>query len=135
MFPQRRRETLEHADLRDLGPADPIVENPPNRRLARLPPDLAEALLHVVRDRQRRVEVQRGRQPFRLVAFVIQVLRVLQEQPKRSFEKLAGVNVGQLAVQFAAKGAELVVVELDHVEVVEDVEARGRCSRTARMYG
>ena len=54
---QRVRELDEHLHLRREGPRDPVVEQKLRRRLAALTPYLTQILLHVVGQRQRRVQI------------------------------------------------------------------------------
>ena len=70
-------------------------------RFVSLIPDLLQIFLHVVRQRQRRVDFKNLGQAFHLVTVVVQILWILQEQPTCSFEDLTFVFVGQLAEELA----------------------------------
>src|ERR1017187_5827672 len=105
VFLQGTGELLEHGDLRRIGAANPSVQDSSSAGFVRLPPDLTQVLLEVVRDRQRRVELQGVLQALLFVAEGVEVFRVLEQQPKRALEALALAFVGQFAKQLAAKGA------------------------------
>src|SRR5207249_2341317 len=114
-------ELDEHADARGSSAGKPVTQNPPGGAQVGLVPNLPQVFLEVVGGGQRQVELERFVQTFPFVAFGIEVLRVLEQKPARSLEYPALRIAAQLPVEFAAKGGELLVEQLDDVEVIEDV--------------
>ncbi len=119
-------ELLQHTDARGPRPRHPVAQHAPRGSLVGLTPDLPEVLLEVVGDRQRLVQLQGVPEALLLVAFGIEVLRVLQQQPAGALEQFPIRVAGGLVVQFPTQSTELVVEQLDDVEVVEDMDDVGK---------
>jgi hypothetical protein len=126
MLLQRIRELRQHSNARSASAGQPIPEHLPRAALVWLRPDLPQVFLEIVGDGERFIQAQRFLQPFQFIAALVKVLRVLEQQPTRTLEDFAFFFAAGLVIEFAPKGAELLVEQLDHVEVIEDMHRPGQ---------
>lgn len=120
MFFEGVGELLQHADAGDAGTGQPILQEEARQDFVPLGPDLPEVFLHVVGDGQRFVQTQGTIQTLAFLFLGVEIFRVLQEEPTNALEKLLASG-GEFVKQLSAKGAELVVEQLDHMKAIEDV--------------
>ena len=109
---------LQHPDSGTAGASQPLSQDGAGLGFAPLHPDLAEILLEIVSDRQRFVDPQGAFETLGFLFLGVEVFRILQEQPAGALEELLALS-GEFMKQLTAEGAELVVVQLDDVEVIE----------------
>ena len=88
MSAHRFREFLQSADSTRFGPLAPTIQEAARFEIGLLIPELTQVFFQIIRRRQRLIEFERFFEPFRFLLLVVEILRVLQEQPASAFENL-----------------------------------------------
>ncbi len=71
------------------------------------------------------VELQRLRQAIEFVTVLVEVFRILEQEPTGALEDAAVVVATGQVIQLTAEGAELVVEQLDDMEAIENMHSVG----------
>ena len=103
-----------------LCPGDPIIKMDLCGEFVGAFPEFSEIVFHIVGSCQRLVQAQRLFESLSFIAFRVEVLEILQQEPSGPFEYLLVEEIGGLMVEIPSQSGELFVEELDHVEMIEN---------------
>ena len=96
-------------------------------------PELAQFILQVVGLGQWGIEFQRTIQAFFLIfsGSIVEVLGVFEQLPARTFQDFELKKIAVFAPKRPASFAEIVVIELHHMQTIKDDSGSGEFSSTA----